>query len=546
MQNETANKRKIAKNNAKITKNNVKTAKKAKKEKQNKKEDRFFSLKNSDEQSLLIHNVMSNKDEISQKEYERLFKIHQKKAKKELAKQLENDKLSKNVIYVRKNIKKETASIQKNNTKRAEKCNKYLKVNDSDYREIYLTIDKFNNNGKKTIVYFCDSFYPCIDGVLSVMENYVRFMSKYYNVVVCAPKHKQKCYKVNDYFVLYSDSVFIKSQGYDLAFPQVDSTFQKYISLLKIDLIHLQSPFNMGSFGLNLAKKRKIPCFITFHSQFKKNFYDTVKNDTIATWLTKVVLGVFNKSTLAITMNPYASGVLKSYGYKKHIEIIPNATNLVRKEFEPEFENKILERHKIDKNKFNMIFVGRFVAVKNVYFLIEVLRDLFKINKDFNYIFLGYGPELEKMKKKCEEYGITSIVKFTGKIDDEDEKAVLLKNSNLMFFPSCYEIDSIVKIEAACYDVPTLCLENTSLSSVMTDNHNGFVCKNDKEDCVQRLDFLIKNADFVKKVGKNANLELYFTWEKPCTKLKELYEQYLKSYHFKNAKKNKNKTAKNV
>ncbi len=467
----------------------------------------------------------------------------EKFSNKNSSKKLASDKFSKNVIQARKDIKKEKKIITKNNLKRMKKCNKYILSHDDDYREIYLTIDKFNNNGKKTIVYFCDSFYPCVDGVLNVMESYVRFMQQYYNVVVCAPKHKQKCYKVKDYFVLFADSMYIKKQGYDIAFPSIDAEFQKYISLLKIDLIHLQSPFSMGSFGLNLGKKRKVPVFITFHSQFKKNFYSAVKNETIASWLTKVIISVYNKSTLALTMNPFSRGIMKEYGYKKEPYILPNATNLVKKEFSIEQESEVLEKYNINPNIFNMIFLGRFVSVKNVYFLIDVLHKLYQINKNFNFIFLGYGPEMQKMQKKCSEYGLEEIVHFTGKIEDEDEKAILLKNSSLMFFPSCYETDGLVRIEAACYDVPTLCLENTSLSSVIVDNQNGFVCKNDMQDCVNRLDFLIKNVDFVKKIGKNANLEIYFTWEKPCSVLKDLYEEYMKKFliNKKNKKSQKNK-----
>lgn len=462
-----------------------------------------------------------------------------KKTKKNFFKNLFiKEDLAKNVIETRKNAIKNNKKIAKNNQKRVKKCNKYILSYEKEERDVFLTIDKFNNNGKKTIVYFIDSFYPSIDGVLMVMENYIKYMKDFYNIVVCAPKHKNKGSQIDKYFVLYVNSIYVKKQGYDLAFPQLDTDFQKYISMLKIDLIHLQSPFNMGSFGLALAKKRKIPCFATFHSQFKKNFYDVVKNETIAMWLTKMILGVFKKATVALTMNPFAKEIMREYGIKRKIEIIPNATNLVKKEFDTEFEEKILNRHKINKNIFNIIFIGRFVAVKNIYFLIDVLKDVYKTNQNFNFIFLGYGPEEQKMKRKCKEYGLENIVKFTGRIDNDDEKSVIIKNSSLMFFPSCYETDSIVKTEVACYDVPTLCLENTALSSVIVDGRNGFVCKNDHNDCVNKLEFLIKNVDYVKKIGKNANLEIYFTWEKPCKMLHELYEKYLKSYYFKNPQKN--------
>lgn len=479
-----------------------------------------------------------------QKYMEKLEKIEKKKQKQQLNQILSEDKLSKNVIAVREKAVKRFENKNKTETKRVRKSNKYLLTKEDETRDNYLTIDRFNNNGKKTIVYFIDSFFPLIDGVVAVLDNYARQMQKYYNVVVCAPKHKNTEYDMKDYFVLYSDSMFIKSQGYDLAFPQLDPIFQRYVSLLKIDLIHLQSPFNMGNFGLNLAKRRKVPCLITFHSQFKQNFYSAVKNDVISTWLTKILMVNYQKANLAITMNSFAKKVMREYGVTKHIEIVPNATNLKPKEFEPKIEKQILQTHGINTNIFNLIYVGRFVEVKNVYFILETIKELYKINKNFNFIFLGYGPEQGKMQKYCKENGLENIVKFTGKIDSLDEKAVIIKNSDLLFFPSVYDTDGIVKIECACYSVPTLCIENTGVSANMTNDVNGFICKNDKNEFVQKIDFLTKNVDFVKKVGKNAKRDIYITWEDVCERLKKLYDKYLNSYTLQYSKNNKNKTTK--
>lgn len=447
----------------------------------------------------------------------RKYKISQKKAQK-------TNKNAENLE------KKESRS-----SKRIKRCNDKIIASNLDYKDIYLTIDKFNTNGKKTVAYFIDSFFPVIDGVVSVLDNYAKGMQKYYNVVVCAPKHRQSAYKMDDYFVLYSDSLYIKSQGYDLAFPQLDAEFQKIISHLKIDFVHVQSPFNMGNFGLSLAKRRKIPCFASFHSQFKQNFQNALKSEGFSQLLTSVLMYVYKRSDLAITMNSFAKGVMREYGYKKDVKIIPNATNLVVKDFDPSYEQEVLDRYKIDKNEFNMIFIGRFVEVKNVYFILNILKELYKINPNFNFIFLGFGPEQTKMQKFAKDNGLDKIIKFTGKVDSADEKAILIKNSKLLVFPSIYDTDGIVRIECACYSVPTICIEKTGVASVIKDNHNGFIEKNDVMAFVNRIDGLIKNVDFLEKVGKNANLEIYNTWDTVCEKLRDVYEEFL--VEFKNKKK---------
>ena len=465
-----------------------------------------------------------------------------KKSKKTDERLIIEDKFAKNVISARKNIRKKTMHIEKQNSKRRRRANDQLLQSDLSSKDIYLTIDKFNNNGKKTVVYFIDSFFPVIDGVVAVLDNYAVQMQKYYNVVICAPKHKGSIFKTDKYFVLYADSLYIKAQGYDLGFPQLDPVFQKYISLLKIDLIHIQAPFNMGNYGLSLGKRRKVPILTSFHSQFKQNFYSAVKNEVIAQWLTKILMTVYQRSTLVVTMNDFAKKLLREYGLRKQVEIVPNATNLKPKEFDSEYEKEILKKYHINKDVFNMIFIGRFVSVKNVYFILDILIDLYKINPNFNFIFLGYGPEQNKMQKIVKENGLENVIKFTGKVDSLDEKSILIKNSNILLFPSVYDTDGIVKIECACFSVPALCIEETGAASNIKDNHNGFIEEDSKEAFVKRLDYLLKNVDFVKKIGENAKSELYITWEDVCEMLHNLYQKTLKTYHFKNSQKNKNKT----
>ena len=446
--------------------------------------------------------------------------------------ELKKSKIKKKNKLKEKESKQETkklTKIQRDDLKRIKKCNEYLLVENLENREIYETIDHYNTNGKKTIVYFVDVFYPVIDGVVTVVDNYANLMKEKFNVVICAPKHKNKPYKTDKYLVLNTDSLFIKKQGYDLGFPQIDINFQKFISLLKIDIVHVHSPFTMGVFGVALAKKRGVPSFATFHSQLKQNFENAVKSDFIATLMTNVVMTVYQKAETVVTMNKFSIGVLKSYGLKKDVEIVPNATNLKPVKISDEKENLILEKYKINKNIFNIIFIGRFVEVKNVYFILRVLKELSKTTKNFNFTFIGYGPEEKKMQSFIEENNLSDCVKITGKVDKVEEKSVLIKNSDLMFFPSVYDTDGIVRIECACFGVPTLCIENTGAASCIENNVNGFVERNNEKEFVKKLKYLIENPDIVKKVGEDAKKTLYVTWKDVGEKLEELYNKKCKN-----------------
>ena len=47
---------------------------------------------------------------------------------------------------------------------------------------------------KITIGIFNDSFYPMADGVIMVVDNYARILSKYANVIVFVPKYFMQDY----------------------------------------------------------------------------------------------------------------------------------------------------------------------------------------------------------------------------------------------------------------------------------------------------------------------------------------------------------------
>lgn len=459
--------------------------------------------------------------------------LNKKNAKKQL-------KLTKNIIKIKKIANNNLINKKNKNQKLVLKCNKILIKNSKKDIEIINKINEFNTNGKKTIAYFIDSYFPIIDGVVIVLDNYAKYMSKYFNVVVCTPMHKKQSCKKDDYFVLSSGSIHLKKQGYDLGFPQLDKKFLNYISLLKIDLVHSNAPFTMGSFGLSLAKKRNIPSITTFHSQFKQDFYKSTNNLFLANLLAKFIIKFYDKSTATLTMNEFSYRIMKEYGLKRNdVQIIPNATNLVYKEFNENHEREVLDKYNINTNKFNILFIGRFVKVKNIYLILDVLKDLKQINNDFQFIFMGYGPEEDKMKDVVKEYGLENNIVFTGKVLDVDEKSIIIKNSNLLFFPSTYDTDGIVRIECACYSVPTLCLEGTGVASGIVNNETGFIEKNDKARLTNRLDELIKNVDLVRKIGKNAKDRLYITWDDVGKKLKKIYEKLLNKKVLKRSKNQK-------
>src|SRR5574344_2666205 len=134
---------------------------------------------------------------------------------------------------------------------------------------------------------FNDAYYPYVDGVVSVVDNYAKELSKIADVVVIVPSYGRKISDANrGYKVIIIKSFNIKMVGYHVATPSLDRKTKILLLNEGFDIIHIHSPFSIGKLGIWLGEKTNTPVIATMHSQFKRDFLRYVKSDRIASYLT--------------------------------------------------------------------------------------------------------------------------------------------------------------------------------------------------------------------------------------------------------------------
>lgn len=396
---------------------------------------------------------------------------------------------------------------------------------DDEYKKYILKkVDEFNNNDKKTALLFCDTFFPCMDGVIVVIDNYATKLSKYYNVVVVVPKHHGFVSNQPDYLVVGVSSMFFKFVNYDLAFPNCDNFVKKVLKMLKIDIIHSHSPFTMGKFAIKIAKKRNVPLVMTMHSQYKQDFEKYVKSKPIVNTMVKSITKVFNKATEVWTMHELVANVLKGYGYKGRFFYMPNACSLAvptdRKKLVEDF-NKL---YNIDENMPVLFFLGRIVEQKNIFFIVDALKILDDKNIDFRMFFIGGGPDQDRLQKHIDKLNLSSKVTLMGRVDDRELQAKFYQRADLFLFPSKYDTSSIVQIEAALHQTPGVYLKGTATAQTITDHVNGYLSDDNVETYAQTIIDALSNKDELKKISQNALEQLYVNYDMLGERAHERYE----------------------
>ena len=381
---------------------------------------------------------------------------------------------------------------------------------------------------KLNIGLFVDSWFPMVDGVINVVDNYAKRLCKIANVTVFAPKARGE-YDASGvpYNLVQCKSAKVWLLDYDLPMPRWDSNFKKALKHANLDIIHVHSPFSIGKSAVKYGKKHNIPIISTMHSQFEQDFLRATKSKLLTKICLKAIMSVFNKSDLCLTMNSACVKLLMRYGCKTKIEILPNATDLVPFDNPTEIRVQTRQKYNVPAHYRMFVNVGRLDTIKNIDFVLDVCKILKDEGFLFKQLIVGGGKDEQKFKDKVHRLGLDDDVIFTGKIMDKAELSKIYQASDLHVFPSFYDTDGIVRIEASTFGVPTIFVEGSIASSTVTDNVNGFVGKNDTQAFANKIIDIFKDNEHYQQVRLNCHRDLYITWDSLMDRLLGVYTSVL-------------------
>ena len=272
--------------------------------------------------------------------------------------------------------------------------------------------------------------------------------------------------------------------------------FKKY----KYDLVDTQDPHITGLIGYLFKKKFKSKLEVHFHGDFwnnkfwiKESFKNRIYNILQNIIIKKVdAIRVFNRR---IKYKLIKSGIKE--------DIITTINTPVNEEI----FIKDIDSSEIDKkynNKKILLFVGRFVEAKNLFFLLEVINKLKDKRNDFILLLIGEGKEKEKLKNFIKENNLNNFVNILNQ-KIHKELSLYYKAAYLLILLSTNESFGKVIIEAGFTNTPTLSSKSLGPQDIIKDNNNGWLVEiNNLDQTLNKLNYLLNNEDLIIKVGKEA------------------------------------------
>lgn len=378
-------------------------------------------------------------------------------------------------------------------------------------------------NKKLKIGLFIDTFYPHTDGVVLVVDNLARCLLKNNDVTVIVPETENIDYSKFPYKIITIKSHKFLNTEYNFSFKQPKFTkIYKKILNEKFDIVHIHSPFMIGRIGLEVAHDLKIPAVSTMHTLFDREIRRMFHNELLVKTIVKNLVTIYNKCDATIAVNNKTAQVYKEYGYKYEPKIIYNGTDIKESKEKNDVVNKLFNLNEKDNV---LLFVGRINEVKNIFFILDSLRLLKENDYNFKMIYVGKGPDEEKLKEKIKKYHLENDVILAGKINDRNLISAIYKRADLFLFPSTFDTCSLVQIEAAINGTPGLFIKESVTAETIKDDFNGYLANENVNDYKNKIKEILNDKLKLKKISKNAKNTLSRSFEDVA---KETYDFYIK------------------
>ncbi len=385
---------------------------------------------------------------------------------------------------------------------------------------------------KITIGLFTDSYLPMLDGVVMVVHNYAIRLAEYANVVVFAPKLKKEFDDSKLPFKVVRCKTWpLPLVDYRWPKPSLDKNFRKEMENIHLDIVHIHSAFGIGKEGVKYALEHQVPIISTLHSQHKRDFLERTHSRLFTHLVMKNLIKTLEKTDEKYAVNDKVADLYKEYGLKEKPGVLNNATDMKLVTDLSAIE-KLKELHGIKDEKV-LLFVGRIDKIKNIPFILEVLKDLRQRQFPFKMLFVGGGKYFEKFKETVENYKLEEQVVLVGKVYDRDLLAQYYRLAHLFVFPSTYDASSLVQIEAASQKTPTIFAKDSITSSTVTPDVNGYSEELVADKFAKKIVDIFSDEEKYLEVCEKAYEEVYIHWD---DQVRKVYNHYLDLHH-KNIKK---------
>lgn len=372
------------------------------------------------------------------------------------------------------------------------------------------------------IGFFTDTYTPQINGVVRSIQLFKRALEERgHHVYVFAPNPEH--HEDGDGTVRFRSVPFALQPEMRLAAP-VSLEALRLLDSVDLDIVHSHDPFAIGLFGLQVARRHRIPYVHTYHTlypEYVHYVWETRLTKKLAQRLSQVFC---QRCDSIVAPSSKIERYLREWGVKVPIEVLATGVDVrAYSQVDAGLVAGLRDRLGLRPEERVILFMGRLGREKNVDLLIRALWHCRE--PDVTLVVAGDGPYRTELEAQTSEIGLSDRVRFAGYLEHDDVLAAY-HMADLFTFSSTSETQGLVIGEAMAAGLPVVAVEDDAVEDFVVDGGTGFVTHARPEDLALGIDAALSDDRLRERMSvAAAERAREFSIERQAEKLEAHYER---------------------
>jgi N-acetyl-alpha-D-glucosaminyl L-malate synthase BshA len=308
-------------------------------------------------------------------------------------------------------------------------------------------------------------------------------------------------------------------QPYELA---LSSKLVDMVKLHKIEILHVHYAIP-HAYAAYMAKKMLqeegiyVPIVTTLHGT------DITLVGSHPFYKPAVTFSINKSDAVTAVSQSLKDDTLRLFNIKNDIHVVSNFIDLEKHNLHgfSDCQREMMA----DEDEKIITHISNLRPVKRVQDVISVFYNIQK-QMPAKLMFIGEGPEKEKVEQRCQDLGILDKVVFFGRSNEIDK---ILCFSDLFLLPSQTESFGLAALEAMASGVPVISSNTGGIPEVNIHGESGFLSNvGDVEDMTKNALYILSDESRLKTFKNNARKQaLKFDIHEIVPQYEAIYEDTL-------------------
>lgn len=380
-----------------------------------------------------------------------------------------------------------------------------------------------------------NNYFPFVSGVSVSVDRLRRGLSELgHTLQLYVPRYREAWQDDAAIKRIPTLMAFGEKREFRLTNP-FNARFRRYLRAFKPDIIHVHHPFWLGSMGLLMGRRLKVPVVYTYHTRLEHYaHFVPLPSVLFRNLISHYLIKRFSNGCQGVIVPTYsAEEYLRMIGVKTPTLVQPTGIDFARFQQVDESSLAALRGQLgIQPAQTILVSVSRISQEKNIGFMLDSLAELKQQgHDDLHLLLIGEGPDRQTIQQQIEHLGLADDVTLAGAVPPE-KMALYYHLGDMFVFASTSETQGMVILEAMAAGMPVVAVRSSGIDDVVREGFNGYKTPQNRQAWGRRILTLAGDETLRQTLGDQAReFAADFDIENFATTIGGFYADVLAKYH---------------